>query len=219
MLVATREMPPYHYDTHVGIQQIKNDWRLSEEEIRTIAEWVDAGAPMGDPADMPPPVEWPSLGSKYRLEDYFGRPPDVVITSTRTRAGGGVRTAGGGPGAADRDHGVALHRGDRDQAGVEARTVAHHANTSFRGGTTSTAPAAPAVATRTTAVPGHAPERVRDGQDRRDHSARRLPPRSGQRQRLVGHPLLSERNRGEGRQVSVGIWLHPPEHSRGSART
>src|SRR5690606_28115362 len=43
--VVKREMPPYQYDTDVGIQELKNDWRMSPEEIRTIADWVDAGAP------------------------------------------------------------------------------------------------------------------------------------------------------------------------------
>jgi hypothetical protein len=33
-------MPPYHYDTDVGIQEIKNDWRLSDEEIATVVNWV-----------------------------------------------------------------------------------------------------------------------------------------------------------------------------------
>ena len=41
--VAAREMPPYHLDTGVGIQAIKNDWRLSEQEIGTIVAWVDTG--------------------------------------------------------------------------------------------------------------------------------------------------------------------------------
>ena len=51
-------MPPYHLDTGVGIQEVKDDWRLSDEEIETIVEWVDAGTPEGDPADLPEPIEW-----------------------------------------------------------------------------------------------------------------------------------------------------------------
>ena len=38
--VLAREMPPYHYDTDVGIQQLKYDARLSDEEISTIVAWV-----------------------------------------------------------------------------------------------------------------------------------------------------------------------------------
>ena len=78
-LVSKRLMPPYHLDTGVGIQDIKDDWRLSDEEIETFAAWVEAGAPEGDPADLPPPIEWPSE-QKWQLEDILG-PPDHVIKS------------------------------------------------------------------------------------------------------------------------------------------
>ena len=77
--VVARNMPPYHLDAEVGIQAIKNDWRLSEHEIATVAAWVDQGAPMGDPADMPPAVEWPDY-SEWRLQDQLGE-PDLVIAS------------------------------------------------------------------------------------------------------------------------------------------
>ncbi len=52
--VMAGEMPPYRYDRNVGIQHLKDDLRLSEKEIETIAKWVDSGAPQGNPADMPP---------------------------------------------------------------------------------------------------------------------------------------------------------------------
>ena len=78
-LVSKRLMPPYHLDTGVGIQEIKNDWRLSDEEIETFVAWVDAGAPEGDPDDLPPPVEWPNK-QMWQLEDLLG-PPDHVIKS------------------------------------------------------------------------------------------------------------------------------------------
>jgi hypothetical protein len=52
--VARRQMPPWFLDRHIGIQRYKNDPSLTDEEISTIVKWVDAGAPQGDPADMPP---------------------------------------------------------------------------------------------------------------------------------------------------------------------
>ena len=55
--VETRQMPPYYYDNNVGIQDLKEDWRLSQDDINTIVAWVDQGAPMGDPNDMPPPAD------------------------------------------------------------------------------------------------------------------------------------------------------------------
>src|SRR5215475_12176076 len=52
--VVTRNMPPWHIDQSVGIQHFQNDRSLSAPEIATISGWVDAGAPLGDPKDMPP---------------------------------------------------------------------------------------------------------------------------------------------------------------------
>src|SRR5262245_6961371 len=56
--VASREMPPWHLDKTVGIQQFINDASLTDQQIDTIVRWVDAGAPRGNPADLPPPVQW-----------------------------------------------------------------------------------------------------------------------------------------------------------------
>jgi mono/diheme cytochrome c family protein len=50
--VTNREMPPWHEDG--PLQQFNNDPRLSDADIRTIAAWVDSGAPRGADKDMPP---------------------------------------------------------------------------------------------------------------------------------------------------------------------
>ncbi|MGE3511510.1 MAG: hypothetical protein AB7N65_21780, partial [Vicinamibacterales bacterium] len=52
--VVSRDMPPFHIDRTVGIQQFKNDPSLTQAEIDTIVKWVDSGSPQGNPADMPP---------------------------------------------------------------------------------------------------------------------------------------------------------------------
>ncbi len=75
--VSRRLMPPYHYDTGDGVQTLKNDWRLSDDDIGTIVAWVDAGAPEGAAADMPPPVEWVDK-QMWQQEALLG-PPDHVI--------------------------------------------------------------------------------------------------------------------------------------------
>src|SRR5262245_58183300 len=49
-----RNMPPWYIDRAVGIHQFKNDPSLSDQEIATISKWADAGAPLGNEADMPP---------------------------------------------------------------------------------------------------------------------------------------------------------------------
>src|SRR5262245_46699909 len=48
-------MPPWYMEKNVGIQGFKDDPSLSDEEVARIATWADAGAPRGNPADMPPP--------------------------------------------------------------------------------------------------------------------------------------------------------------------
>ena len=78
--VVERSMPPWHLDKTVGIQQFENDISLSDAEVETIARWVDAGAPRGNPADLPPPVDWPET-DVWRLADRYGRQPDLVVSS------------------------------------------------------------------------------------------------------------------------------------------
>ncbi len=77
--VEQRIMPPWHLDKTVGIQEYENDISLSDDEIATIVQWADAGAPEGDPADMPPPVEYPPA-YEWELEAELG-PPDFVVRS------------------------------------------------------------------------------------------------------------------------------------------
>jgi len=78
--VVSKNMPPWHIDQTVGIQNFKNDMSLSDDQISKIARWVDAGAPMGDPKDMPPAKAFPP-DDAWRLESKFGK-PDLIIKST-----------------------------------------------------------------------------------------------------------------------------------------
>ena len=55
--VASRQMPPWHLDKTVGVQEFENDRSLNDKEIDTIVKWVDAGAPKGNAADMPAPKQ------------------------------------------------------------------------------------------------------------------------------------------------------------------
>ena len=72
--VLAREMPPWHIDKKVGIQDFKDDRSLSEDQIATIVAWVDAGSPRGDSADLPPPMEFQDFGA-WTIE------PDVIVAS------------------------------------------------------------------------------------------------------------------------------------------
>ena len=77
--VAAREMPPWHLDKTIGIQEYKNDISLSDFEIGQIVSWVDAGAPEGAPANLPLLPDLPD-GSTWQLEELLG-PPDFVMES------------------------------------------------------------------------------------------------------------------------------------------
>lgn len=68
-MVSLRKMPPWFADPNHGT--FKNDARLTDAEIQTIVRWVDAGAPKGNPSDMP---EAPVFTEGWRLGE-----PDFVI--------------------------------------------------------------------------------------------------------------------------------------------
>jgi hypothetical protein len=72
--VVQRNMPPWYIDRSVGIHKFKNDPSLSDQEISMISKWVDAGAPMGDPANMPPPRQFDDSDRWH-----IGK-PDVVLS-------------------------------------------------------------------------------------------------------------------------------------------
>jgi len=77
--VVNRLMPPYYYDNDIGIQDLKEDWRLSQEDINTIAAWVDQGAPLGNADEIP---ELDLLDTNdWSLSNLFGQ-PDLLAPST-----------------------------------------------------------------------------------------------------------------------------------------
>jgi len=75
--VVSREMPPWGIDPHIGIQSFKNDPSLRPDEIEKIVKWVDAGAPMGNAAEMPKPREFDDSDRWH-----IGK-PDLVVTSPK----------------------------------------------------------------------------------------------------------------------------------------
>ena len=53
--VNAKLMPPWHADPVAG--PYKNDISLPDADINTITSWVDAGAPRGNPKDLPESIE------------------------------------------------------------------------------------------------------------------------------------------------------------------
>ena len=69
----SRQMPPWKADPNCG--DFQDSRRLSDHDVATLAKWADAGAPEGNPADLPAPPHfhdgWP-LGQ-----------PDLVLQPSR----------------------------------------------------------------------------------------------------------------------------------------
>jgi mono/diheme cytochrome c family protein len=68
--VLERRMPPWKPDPTVG-PAFKHSKALSEADIAIVAAWAEAGAPEGDPADLPSP---PAYRDGWALGD-----PDLVL--------------------------------------------------------------------------------------------------------------------------------------------
>jgi hypothetical protein len=68
-VTATRRMPPWRAEPGHG--PFTNERRLDEAELRTIARWVEAGAPEGERKDLPAPPTFP--------EGWQLGKPDLVL--------------------------------------------------------------------------------------------------------------------------------------------
>ena len=71
--VLSREMPPWPADPSRSLK-FRNDARLSEQDIRTLVAWVDAGAPRGNVADLAALPKFPTGWLHPQ-----GLKPDLVI--------------------------------------------------------------------------------------------------------------------------------------------
>jgi hypothetical protein len=75
--VVAREMPPWFIEKNVGVQHFNNDVSLTDPEIATIVKWVDAGAPRGNPADMPEARQFPDEHA-WQIGE-----PDLVVSLSK----------------------------------------------------------------------------------------------------------------------------------------
>jgi peroxiredoxin len=70
-----REMPPWKVSAGIAFH---NDRRLSDQEIKTLADWVDGGTPAGDPKDAPPPREF-ATGWRLGMPDLILSPEEDFL--------------------------------------------------------------------------------------------------------------------------------------------
>ncbi len=73
----TRNMPPWFADPCCG--KFEHDRRLSDNEIRTLSNWAESGAPEGREANAPPARTWTSAWNLPRVDAVVSmREPFVV---------------------------------------------------------------------------------------------------------------------------------------------
>ena len=208
--VVNRIMPPYYYDNDIGIQDLKEDWRLSQEDINTIAAWVDQGTPLGNRDEIP------ALNlhdaDDWSLSNLFG-PPDLLAPSTPID----VPAAG-----LDMWHRPIVKIQGLPEGGEErcikalqvkprgvAKTVVHHANSTFQlmqedGSFEGSGDRATEYAM------GKLGEIIPDG------VCRVIPPDSYIRWDIHMYPgglgASAVNDVVEGNIVDLGIWLHPADY-------
>jgi hypothetical protein len=80
--VATKRMPPWFADPHVG--KFANDRSLSQADIDILVKWADSGAPEGNPKDAPAPRQfvtgWNIGNPEYSIE----MPAEYTVPATGT---------------------------------------------------------------------------------------------------------------------------------------
>ena len=80
-MVVTRAMPPWFEDGHT--EKFENNRSLTQAQIDTIAAWADAGAPKGDPKDLPPPLDFVTGWTIPKPDKVFQLPRPFSYSSDR----------------------------------------------------------------------------------------------------------------------------------------
>jgi mono/diheme cytochrome c family protein len=69
-VLRTQRMPPWHADPHYGT--FKNNRALSDEQVKTLVHWVEAGAPRDSAAD-------PLTQLKFETIEWQHGKPDAIV--------------------------------------------------------------------------------------------------------------------------------------------
>jgi peroxiredoxin len=77
-VVEDGRMPPWHANPAYG--KFANDRRLPDNERQLLFRWIDAGAPEGDPANLPPPKTFPEESWRIHKPDrVFSMPETFTV--------------------------------------------------------------------------------------------------------------------------------------------
>jgi len=80
--VAVRAMPPWLADPAHG--SFKNDRRMPDQEIETLAAWANNGAPEGNPGDLPPAPKFESGWNIGKPDQVFDIGTDFEVPAEGT---------------------------------------------------------------------------------------------------------------------------------------
>src|ERR1039458_8698481 len=115
--VRLKKMPPWFADPHYG--KFSNAHSLAAKDVDAIAAWADAGAPEGDPKDLPAPLSFVE-GWSIPKPDVVFQPPRRVFPALhgprnvplrRRRGDQPVRHGDSGAEVGGSGHGTGSHRG------------------------------------------------------------------------------------------------------------
>lgn len=78
--VLEQRMPPWHADPRHG--HFANDRRMTPDERDLLLAWIDAGAPKGNDADLPPPVKFPQGWKVGTPDKVFTMEKEFTVPAT-----------------------------------------------------------------------------------------------------------------------------------------
>ncbi|HVY90303.1 MAG TPA: hypothetical protein VG942_15645 [Hyphomonadaceae bacterium] len=78
--LRTKRMPPYHSDNHGSTWT--DDMRLSDSQLKTVVNWIEAGSPRGDGADPLPTAAKPAPKWPMGQPDLVLQVPDFDVPAS-----------------------------------------------------------------------------------------------------------------------------------------
>ena len=79
-VVLEKRMPPWHADPRWG--HWSNNRLMPQNEIDALVAWIDAGAPVGDAKELPPPVQYSEGWAIDKPDLVFELPQEVTVEAS-----------------------------------------------------------------------------------------------------------------------------------------